>query len=217
LIWALGQWVLQKACKTAATWRLAGDEPQILCFNVSLHQICLEFTTILARTLESTGLRPSRLELEITEGILIEDPEFALKCLMQWKQLGVRIALDDFGIGVSSLSYLSRLPVDRLKIARSLIQRMVTDSKTAAIVRVLISLCDDLGFAVLEEGVETEAQFELLLRCQQMQSYLLTRPVSARQLATLRTRQWGARFAIKPVAAFIGGFHELERKCNLNH
>jgi EAL domain-containing protein (putative c-di-GMP-specific phosphodiesterase class I) len=202
LISGLGQWVLKEACKTAMTWCLPGEEPPILCVNVSPHQICPGFSEILALVLESTGFPPSRLELEITEGILIENPELALERLAQWKQLGVRIALDDFGTGYSSLSYLSRLPVDRLKIDRSLIQRVITDSKTAAIVRALISLGEDLGFAVLAEGVETEAQFELLLRmgCNQMQGYLLTRPVSACQVESFLQRRLGERSTVRPVS-----------------
>jgi EAL domain-containing protein (putative c-di-GMP-specific phosphodiesterase class I) len=201
LISALGQAVLKAACRTAMTWDLPGEEPTILCVNVSPHQICPEFSGILTRALQSTGFPASRLELEITEGILIKNPEFALERLAQWKQLGVRIALDDFGTGYSSLSYLSRLPVDRLKIDRSLIQRVITDSKTAAIVRALISLGDDLGFAVLAEGVETEAQFDVLRRmgCQQMQGYLLTHPVSAREVQPLLRRRWGARRAMSPI------------------
>ena len=211
LISALGQWVLKEACKTAMTWRVPGEEPPILCVNVSPHQICPEFSGILAQALESTGFPASRLELEITEGILIENPEFALQRLAQWKQLGVRIALDDFGTGYSSLSYLSRLPVDRLKIDRSLIQRVITDSKTAAIVRALISLGDDLGFAVLAEGVETEAQFEVLTRmgCNQMQGYLLTRPVSACQVETFLRRRWGARSVNSPVRLNCARLHSI--------
>jgi EAL domain-containing protein (putative c-di-GMP-specific phosphodiesterase class I) len=200
LISALGHWVLKEACRTAMAWQTPGTEPTILCVNVSPHQICPEFSGILAQVLESTGFPASRLELEITEGILIDNPEFALLRLAQWKELGVRIALDDFGTGYSSLNYLSRLPVDRLKIDRSLIQRVVTDSKTAAIVRTLISLGDDLGFSVLAEGVETEAQFEWLLRmgCRQMQGYLLSRPVSEGQVEMLLARRWGARRVIGP-------------------
>ena len=211
LISALGQWVLEEACKTAMTWRLPGEAPPILCVNVSPHQICAEFSGILARALESTGFPASRLELEITEGILIENPDFALQRLAQWKQLGVRIALDDFGTGYSSLSYLSRLPVDRLKIDRSLIHRVNTDSKTAAIVRALISLGDDLGFAVLAEGVETEAQFELLLRmgCNQMQGYLLSRPVSACQVETFLKQRWGARSANNPARLNRAKLHSI--------
>jgi EAL domain-containing protein (putative c-di-GMP-specific phosphodiesterase class I) len=200
LISALGHWVLKEACRTAMTWQSPQQEPPILCVNVSPHQISPEFSGILVEALESTGFPASRLELEITEGILIENPEFALRRLTQWKQLGVRIALDDFGTGYSSLNYLSRLPVDRLKIDRSLIQRVVTDSKTAAIIRAFISLGEDLGFAVLAEGVETEAQFELLLRmgCKQMQGYLLSRPVSACQVEALLSQRWGARRAGGP-------------------
>jgi len=211
LISALGQWVLKAACRTAMTWHLPDDKPPILCVNVSPHQIYPEFSEILAQALQSTGFPASRLELEITEGILIENPDFALRRLAQWKQLGVRIALDDFGTGYSSLSYLSRLPVDRLKIDRSLIQRVLTDSKTAAIVRALISLGDDLGFAVLAEGVETEAQFEALRRmgCQEMQGYLLAHPVSAREVETLLTRRWGARRAMSPVTMNISRWASL--------
>jgi EAL domain-containing protein (putative c-di-GMP-specific phosphodiesterase class I) len=201
LISALGLWVLEEACRTAMNWRALGEEPPILCVNVSPHQICPEFSGGLEKVLESTGFPASRLELEITEGILIENPEFALQRLAQWKQLGVRIALDDFGTGYSSLSYLSQLPVDRLKIDRSLIQRIIIDSKTAAIVRALISLGNDLGFAVLAEGVETEAQFEMLVRmgCQQVQGYLLTRPVPAGQVEALLMQRWGLRRAVRPI------------------
>jgi EAL domain-containing protein (putative c-di-GMP-specific phosphodiesterase class I) len=201
LISALGHWVLKEACRTAMAWQTPGAEPAILCVNVSPHQICPEFSGILEQVLESTGFPASCLELEITEGILIDNPEFALLRLAQWRELGVRIALDDFGTGYSSLNYLSRLPVDRLKIDRSLIQRVVTDSKTAAIVRTLISLGVDLGFSVLAEGVETEAQFEWLLRmgCQQMQGYLLSRPVAAPQVERLLAQRWGARRVIEPV------------------
>jgi EAL domain-containing protein (putative c-di-GMP-specific phosphodiesterase class I) len=201
LISALGHWVLKEACRTAMAWKTPGATPAILCVNVSPHQICPGFSRVLAQVLESTGFPASRLELEITEGILIDNPEFALLRLAQWKELGVRIALDDFGTGYSSLNYLSRLPVDRLKIDRSLIQRIVTDSKTAAIVRTLISLGDDLGFSVLAEGVETEAQFDWLLRmgCQQMQGYLLTRPVPASQVEMLLAQRWGARHVGGPV------------------
>jgi EAL domain-containing protein (putative c-di-GMP-specific phosphodiesterase class I) len=205
LISALGQWVLEEACRTAAAWMVPPEEPPILCVNVSPRQIGPEFSRILIQTLARTGLPASRLELEITEGILIENLQLALRWLAQWKQIGVRIALDDFGTGYSSLNYLSRLPVDRLKIDRSLIQRVVTDSKTAAIVRAVISLGADLGFAVLAEGVETEAQFELLERmgCEQMQGYLLTPPVPAERAAALLMQPWGARLAQSPVRADV--------------
>jgi diguanylate cyclase len=199
LISALGRWALREACRTAVTWQLPQDEPPIVCVNVSPHQIGPEFCRHLIQTLDCSGLPPSRLELEVTESVLIENPQLAMRWLAQWREIGVRIALDDFGTGYSSLSYLSRLPIDRVKIHRSLIQRVVTDSKTAAIVRAVISLGADLGFAVLAEGVATEPQFERLqqMGCEQMQGDLMASPVSADGAAGLLTRPWGARRATR--------------------
>jgi diguanylate cyclase len=195
LIGALGSWVLHEACRTVATWNRRGENAPVLCVNVSPRQISREFCAVLASTLERTGLPAAQLELEITEGILIDHPARALDCLAQWKQLGVRIALDDFGTGYSSLSYLSRLPVDRIKIDKSLIQRMISDSKTAAIVRAVISLGADLGFAVLAEGVESEAQLAMLngMGCQQVQGYLLAPPAGADEAKALLASIWGKR------------------------
>jgi EAL domain-containing protein (putative c-di-GMP-specific phosphodiesterase class I) len=197
LIGALGEWVLRQACETAASWSHVGKEPPVVCVNVSPRQIGPEFLRILVQNLACAKLAPSRLELEITEGIVIKDPVRALEWLNQWKELGVRIALDDFGTGYSSLDYLSRMPVDRVKIDRSLIQRVVADAKTASIVRAVISLGQELGFAVLAEGVETEAQFELLLRmgCEQMQGFLLAVPVPSPKVESLLARPWGSRIA----------------------
>ena len=195
LIKGLGAWVLREACTTVAGWRRSGEELPILCVNVSPRQICDDFCAVLARTLEQTGLPAELLELEITEGILIEQPELVLDCLAQWKHLGVRIALDDFGTGYSSLNYLSRLPVDRLKIDQSLIRRMTTDDKTAAIVRTIISLGADLGFAVLAEGVETEASLTMLrgMGCEQAQGFLFAKPVCAEEARALLSANWGGR------------------------
>jgi EAL domain-containing protein (putative c-di-GMP-specific phosphodiesterase class I) len=200
LISALGAWVLNEACTTVATWRRCDGEPPILCVNVSPRQISPEFCTVITSALERSGLPAAQLELEITEGILIERPDLALHCLAQWKRLGVRIALDDFGTGYSSLSYLSRLPVDRIKIDRSLIQRMTHDPKTAAIVRAVISLGADLGFAVLAEGVESEAQLTMLsgMGCQQVQGYLLALPACAEEARTLLDSTWGRRATLSP-------------------
>jgi EAL domain-containing protein (putative c-di-GMP-specific phosphodiesterase class I) len=166
-----------------------------LCVNVSPRQISREFCAVLTATLEQTGFPPELLELEITESSLIEQPRLALDYLAQWKRLGVRIALDDFGTGYSSLSYLSRLPVDRLKIDKSLIHRMTYDSKTAAIVRVVIALGVDLGFEVLAEGVESEAQLTMLLDmdCRQAQGFLFAIPTCADDARTLLAANWGRR------------------------
>jgi EAL domain-containing protein (putative c-di-GMP-specific phosphodiesterase class I) len=200
LISALGAWVLNEACTTVASWQSCDGEPPVLCVNVSPRQISPEFCAVISSTLERTGLPAAQLELEITEGILIQRPDLALHCLAQWKRLGVRIALDDFGTGYSSLSYLSRLPVDRLKIDKSLIHRMTSDPKTAAIVRAIISLGADLGFAVLAEGVESEAQLSMLsaMGCQQVQGYLLALPACADEARTLLASSWGKRAAPRP-------------------
>jgi EAL domain-containing protein (putative c-di-GMP-specific phosphodiesterase class I) len=197
LIGALGAWVLREACATVLTWQRCGENLPILCVNVSPRQISREFCAVLAATLERTGFPAARLELEITEGILIEQTELALGCLAEWKRLGVRVALDDFGTGYSSLSYLSRLPVDRVKIDKSLIHRMTTDAKTAAIVRAVISLGADLGFAVLAEGVESEAQLTMLggMGCQQAQGFLLAMPACADEARVLLEAAWGNRSA----------------------
>ena len=195
LISALGAWVLNRACSTVVAWPRLGGQVPTLCVNVSPGQISEEFSSILVTTLARTGFPPSRLELEITESMLIEQPDLALDCIAQWKKIGVRIALDDFGTGFCSLSYLSRLPVDRIKIDKSLIHRMLVDVKTAAIVRAVISLGEDLGVTVLAEGVETEAQLALLshMRCQQVQGYLLAFPSFAGEAKTLLGVNWGKR------------------------
>jgi EAL domain-containing protein (putative c-di-GMP-specific phosphodiesterase class I) len=200
LITSLGAWVLHEACSTVAGWHSCGGAPPTVCVNVSPRQITRGFCAVLADTLERTGLPAAQLELEITEGILIEQPEFARECLARWKELGVRIALDDFGTGYSGLSYLSRLPVDRVKIDKSLIQRMTTDAKTAAIVRAMISLGADLGFAVLAEGVESERQLAMLtgMGCQQVQGYLLALPACADEARALLGSNWGKRPILNP-------------------
>jgi EAL domain-containing protein (putative c-di-GMP-specific phosphodiesterase class I) len=203
LIAELGAWVLHEACSTVIKWNRNGAVLPVLCINVSPRQISHEFCAILASTLENTGFPAAKLELEITENILIEKPALALDCLARWKAIGVRIALDDFGTGYSSLSYLSRLPVNRIKIDKSLIHRMTSDTKTAAIVRAVISLGADLGCSVLAEGVESEAQLTMLsgMGCQQVQGYLLAMPACADEAKVLLEAAWGNRAPTHTVPA----------------
>jgi diguanylate cyclase (GGDEF)-like protein len=195
LIWALGSWALEASCKAAAGWANGIETLPTLCVNVSTHQIRQEFTSVIAEALDVSGWPAEHLELEITESVLIENADATLDCLAQWKRLGVRIAVDDFGTGYSSLSYLSRLPVDRLKMDRSLIQGMTRQSKSAAIVRAVVSLGRELGFTVLAEGVETEEQLHMLelLGCEQAQGFLMTPPLPAAEARALMRRKWGAR------------------------
>jgi diguanylate cyclase (GGDEF)-like protein len=195
LIGVLGEWVLQKACETVAGWRTPGEPPTTLCVNVSTHQIVESMCAVIQRVVEQAGFPAERLELEITEGSLMRNPEAALECLRQWKELGVRIAIDDFGTGYSSLSYLSRLPVDRLKLDKSLILRLTTEKKDAVIVRSIIALGKDLGVSVIAEGVETEQQLQMLqeLGCLQVQGYLLARPGPPEAVQALLMSRWGTR------------------------
>jgi diguanylate cyclase (GGDEF)-like protein len=195
LIATLGAWALEEACRTVAEWRDPGERPPTVCVNVSTQQIAREFTAQLERVLEISQLPAECLELEITESVLIQSAEQALECLAEWKRMGIRIAVDDFGTGYSSLSYLSQLPVDRLKVDKSLVHSITTERKDATIVRSVISLGRELGFTVLAEGVETEAQLDKLahLGCQQVQGYLTARPAPATEARIMLQRTWGQR------------------------
>ena len=207
LISTLGAWVLEEACETVATWRGPGEEVPTLCINVSAHQISNGFSSTIARVIELTGFPAERLELEITESVLITNAQLVLECLAQWKRLGVRIAVDDFGTGYSSLSYLAMLPVDRLKLDKSLIQSMTFEPKNAAIVRAMISLGEELGIAVIAEGVETEEQFGMLqhLGCRQVQGYLLGHPMCAAEARALLMSGRGPRAAMSRAACTVFG------------
>ena len=211
LICSLGAWVLGDACETVARWGSWGGREPTLSVNVSTHQINERFADVIDRTLKSTGLPPGQLELEITESALIGDAELAIACCEEWRALGVRIAVDDFGTGYSSLSYLARLPVDRLKLDKSFAQRMTFEKKTAAIVRSVLALGKEMGVGVLVEGVETEQQFALLERmgCQQVQGYLLAKPVPAVEARALLMIPWGTRLASisRPKHAIARGLH----------
>jgi EAL domain-containing protein (putative c-di-GMP-specific phosphodiesterase class I) len=195
LIGPLGGWALRAATKAAAEWLDDTSRSPLVCVNVSPLQIREGFTAEIAQALEASGLPPDRLELEITESVLVTNIDLALKCLAQWKALGVRIALDDFGTGYSSLSYLTRLPIDRLKIDGSLIRGMTTESRDTIIVRAVISLCREFGFTTLAEGVETEVQYAMLddLGCEQVQGYLLARPAPLAEARDLMQKRWGTR------------------------
>lgn len=195
LIEALGEWALQAGCGVAAHWKGHDGVAPTVSVNVSIQQISERFTSVLAEAIRLTGLPAGRLELEITESVLISNPSQVLDCLAEWKRLGVRVAVDDFGTGYSSLSYLSRLPVDRLKIDKSLVQGMMVEPKDSAIVRAVISLGRELGFTVIAEGVETEEQLAALeaLGCEQAQGFLFAAPADAPNAEALMNRRWGAR------------------------
>ena len=139
---------------------------------------------MLFRSLGDCGLAAEFLELEITESVLMENPRRTSELLRHLKSRGVRVAIDDFGTGYSSLSYLSSFPIDRLKIDRSFVASSLHDHSGALIVEAVISLARSLGMAAIAEGVETIGQLEFLRRhgCQQIQGYLMGRPMPAREI-----------------------------------
>jgi diguanylate cyclase len=184
MIHDLGRSMLRKACETARPWCSPGVESLTLAINVSALQIDAAFCRLLERTLKQFEFPAGQLELEITESALIVNPARTIGFLNEWKRLGVRIAIDDFGTGYSSLHYLTRLPVDRLKIDRSLVQRLTLDFKSVSIMRLILALATELGFDVIAEGVETKQELRMLadLGCPKVQGYLLCRPLPARQV-----------------------------------
>jgi EAL domain-containing protein (putative c-di-GMP-specific phosphodiesterase class I) len=188
LIGEIGEWVLRRACADAAQW------PRHLRVGVNLS--AKQFTSgdiaaVVEDVLRVTDLAPSRLELEITESVLIEDGNSALVILLKLKALGVRIAMDDFGTGYSSLSYLQTFPFDKIKVDRSFVTGVDQNRGSLAIIRAVIGLGTALGLSVIAEGVETEAELEVLRRekCAEIQGYLLSRPVPVEELPEVMTRQ----------------------------
>ncbi|PVE25285.1 diguanylate cyclase [Microvirga sp. KLBC 81] len=180
LINELGAWVLGKACTQAAAWQNLGYGPLRIAVNLSPVQFLRQdIVQLVEDTLRTTGLRPECLELELTEGSLLKDVERTKLILQNVKKLGVRVAIDDFGVGFSSLSYLKNFAVDTLKIDRSFISSLLAGSRDEAIVRAIISLGKSLDLRVVAEGVESSPQLACLLShyCDEAQGYLFSRPV----------------------------------------
>jgi diguanylate cyclase (GGDEF)-like protein/PAS domain S-box-containing protein len=191
LILQIGKWVLQTACAQNLAWQRAGMAPIRVAVNVSARQFRPELLDTVASTLAETGLSPDCLELEITEGLLIEDPVAASEVLGQLKAMGVHVAIDDFGLGYSSLSYLKHFPLDSLKIDRGFVRDLSIDPDDAAIARAIIALAHSLDLKVVAEGVETTQQLAFLRDhdCDLVQGFLYGAPVTADALAQLIARQ----------------------------
>jgi diguanylate cyclase (GGDEF)-like protein/PAS domain S-box-containing protein len=181
MIRAVGRWALQQAIDDHARWRAAGVNVRI-AVNVSALQLRDPgFAADLATLLEGRPGAAAGLEIEITESMVMADVEQSLAALQAIREMGVRIAIDDFGTGFSSLAYLSRLPVDSLKIDRSFVTDMTKSPAGLSLVSIMITLAHSLGLKVVAEGVETEDEANLLrlLRCDEMQGFLFSRPVAA--------------------------------------
>ncbi len=182
LIRELGDWALFEACRQVVDWDTAGMPPISVSVTVAIPQFRrIEFPGTIKRALDSTGLAPERLMLEMTESILMHQTEQIIALLSQIKALGVGLSLDDFGTGYSSFSYLKRLPLNEIKIDRAFVADMASDPQSAAIVAAMLALAEGLGLKIVAEGVETEAQLAHLAAraCQTYQGFYYSPPVPA--------------------------------------
>jgi EAL domain-containing protein (putative c-di-GMP-specific phosphodiesterase class I) len=186
MILQLGDWVLQEACRQMRTWQDQHAPFGPLSVNLSGSQLRqAQLGERIAAILATFGLGADKLQLEITESFIMTQAEEALLILHELKELGLQLAIDDFGTGYSSLSYLKRLPLDILKIDKSFVRGLPSDPDDAAITRAIIALGRSLQMTVIAEGVETKAQ-EIFLTsegCEQIQGYVISRPLSAESFA----------------------------------
>ena len=188
LIVQIGNWVLREACRQARAWQDAGLPRLPIAVNVSAIEFRDKgFVEGVAKILAETGLEGRYLELELTEGVLMKDAKAAISVLHELKSMGVRLAVDDFGTGFSSLSYLRQFPIDVLKIDQSFVHQMTANAKDSALVRAIIDMGKSLKHSVVAEGIETQEQKICLqaLNCEEGQGYLFSRPVAADQFAAL--------------------------------
>jgi EAL domain-containing protein (putative c-di-GMP-specific phosphodiesterase class I) len=181
---ALGEWVVRNACATAATW------PKHLTVAVNLSPVQLRSPAlgqVIIGALNASGLAPGRLELEITETVLLGDNEATLSVLSRLRDLGIRISMDDFGTGYSSLSYLQNFHVDKIKIDRSFVTGIANDTGSLNIVRAVTAMAKGLGMTTTAEGVETAEQLEIVRSegCTEVQGFLFGQPVKADEIEAL--------------------------------
>lgn len=192
LILPIGAWVLQEACTQARSWANDGLSTGTMAINVSAVQFRTQnFLNGLLADLNKIGLPPQNLELEMTESVLMNNPELTGPILRTLRDNGVQVSVDDFGTGYSSLSYLQQFPLDALKIDRSFVQRIQNSPDDAKIVSAIISMGRDLKLRVIAEGVETLADVKFLKTrdCDEAQGYYFSRPLSAEHLASMLQRQ----------------------------
>lgn len=192
LIGPIGEFVLRQACRQACQWRQQGLEPIRVSVNLSVYQLRQgKLVSLVRQVLEETGLEPHLLELELTESQLLDSVEHIIATFQQLRDLGVKLAIDDFGTGYSSLSYLKRIPVDYVKIDQAFIRGLAEGGEDAAITRAIIAMAHGLSLKVVAEGVEDQAQLTFLRaeQCDEVQGYLISRPVDAQGLALLLQAQ----------------------------
>ena len=186
LIVPMGEWVLRQACETAQRWRELSGWPLRIAVNLSALQLDRpDLIETVSRALRDTGLPPTALELEITESIVVRESLRAADVLAQLRELGVGVAIDDFGVGYSSFAYLRELPVDRFKLDRSFLSSVPQSQGDSRLVAALIAMGHRLDVGIVAEGVETEAQAQFLRDhgCDEVQGYHLGRPMPAAAFA----------------------------------
>ncbi|MES2356121.1 MAG: EAL domain-containing protein [Pseudomonadota bacterium] len=189
LIVPMGAWVMRTACAQTKAWMDAGLSPLAVAVNVSARQARQPeaLINLVGAVLHETGLEAKYLELELTESLVMHDPQQFIATVRRLKALGVKLAIDDFGTGYSSLSYLKQFPVDCLKIDLSFIREVTSNPDDAAIVQAIVSLGHNLGLRVIGEGVETEGQLAFLMarNCDEIQGYFFSRPIPAAEIELL--------------------------------
>jgi PAS domain S-box-containing protein len=201
LIVPIGRWVMERACRQTATWqRRFTDRPLSISVNLSArHFGDADLVAQILEVLRLTELPPTSLKLEITESVLMEDPESHVSVIAELRKAGVQVQIDDFGTGYSSLSYLQRFSIDALKIDRSFISA-ATDGESWDIVQTIVTLARDLGVNVIAEGVETVEQTDRLkaLACDHAQGYLFREPVDAEAAEAMLLQQWQRKSGMMP-------------------
>lgn len=202
LIEEVGTWVLNESCRQLRQWADSGLELPVVAVNLSARQLDRgELVDKVRAALDQHGIRPDRLELELTEGLLMRNVEQVINTLAELRQLGVKLSVDDFGTGYSSLSYLKQFPLDSVKVDRSFVQDITADPDDASITRAVITMAHQLKLKVVAEGVETEGQLALLVanQCDEIQGYFFSPPVPAASLeAMLREKRALAPELIRP-------------------
>jgi EAL domain-containing protein (putative c-di-GMP-specific phosphodiesterase class I) len=195
LIVPIGEWVLRQACAEAAKW------PSQISVAVNLSPVQFKsrnLAPMVMSALAHSGLPARRLELEITESVLLVDSEATLETLRQLHDVGVRISMDDFGTGYSSLSYLRSFPFDKIKIDRSFVSDLASNADSKAIIRAVTGLGSSLGITTTGEGVETQEELDYLKRegCTEAQGYFFSKPRPAQEVFQLLSEQWGIAKAV---------------------
>jgi EAL domain-containing protein (putative c-di-GMP-specific phosphodiesterase class I) len=187
MIVPIGRWVLRTACAQNVAWQQDGLPPLCIAVNLSARQFADEsLTTDIVAALRDNGMKPELLELELTESMVMQNPERAVKILTAISEMGVRIAIDDFGVGYSSLAQIKRFPIDTLKVDRSFIRDLEKNAEDRAITEAIISMGKTLSLTVVAEGVETEEQQNFLVdhACDAMQGYYFSKPIDRDQFAS---------------------------------